>query len=58
MMEDFPNSFGFSVSHTTRAPRGQEVNGVTIRIYVYYAGRILFRYKGGDGEGYCRREVY
>lgn len=28
LMEEFPNSFGFSVSHTTRAPRGQEVDGV------------------------------
>lgn len=27
-MEEFPDSFGFSVSHTTRAPRGQEVDGV------------------------------
>lgn len=27
-MEEFPNSFGFSVSHTTRSPRGQEVDGV------------------------------
>lgn len=32
-MEEFPNSFGFSVSHTTRAPRGQEVDGVLISIY-------------------------
>ena len=31
-MEEFPNSFGFSVSHTTRAPRGQEVDGVLISI--------------------------
>lgn len=28
-MEEFPNSFGFSISHTTRAPRGQEVDGVS-----------------------------
>lgn len=28
LMEEFPDSFGFSVSHTTRAPRGQEVDGV------------------------------
>lgn len=28
LMTEFPNSFGFSVSHTTRAPRGQEVDGV------------------------------
>ena len=28
LMTEFPDSFGFSVSHTTRAPRGQEVDGV------------------------------
>ncbi|KAK9731910.1 Guanylate kinase [Popillia japonica] len=27
LMEDFPNSFGFCVSHTTRNPRPGEVNG-------------------------------
>ena len=31
LMTEFPNSFGFSVSHTTRAPRGQEVDGVRNR---------------------------
>lgn len=28
LMKDFPDTFGFSVSHTTRAPREKEVNGV------------------------------
>ncbi|KAL8036916.1 hypothetical protein ABFX02_11G007500 [Erythranthe guttata] len=28
LMEDFPSMFGFSVSHTTRAPRNNELNGV------------------------------
>lgn len=28
LMEDFPSTFGFSVSHTTRAPRNNEHNGV------------------------------
>ncbi|XP_057770319.1 guanylate kinase 2 [Salvia miltiorrhiza] len=28
LMEDFPKMFGFSVSHTTRAPRNNEQNGV------------------------------
>lgn len=28
LMEEFPSTFGFSVSHTTRAPRGKEMNGV------------------------------
>ncbi|PIN19980.1 Guanylate kinase [Handroanthus impetiginosus] len=28
LMEDFPSMFGFSVSHTTRAPRNNEQNGV------------------------------
>ncbi|XP_047941166.1 guanylate kinase 2-like [Salvia hispanica] len=28
LMEDFPMMFGFSVSHTTRAPRNNEQNGV------------------------------
>jgi guanylate kinase len=27
-MKKFPSSFGFSVSHTTRAPRPAEINGV------------------------------
>ncbi|CAK9165083.1 unnamed protein product [Ilex paraguariensis] len=28
LMEEFPDMFGFSVSHTTRAPRNMEMNGV------------------------------
>ncbi|XP_021724105.1 guanylate kinase 2-like [Chenopodium quinoa] len=28
LMKEFPSMFGFSVSHTTRAPREKEVNGV------------------------------
>ncbi|CAI0438246.1 unnamed protein product [Linum tenue] len=28
LMEEFPSMFGFSVSHTTRAPRGMEQDGV------------------------------
>ncbi|XP_078149987.1 guanylate kinase 1-like [Carex rostrata] len=28
LMKDFPSTFGFSVSHTTRAPREKEVKGV------------------------------
>lgn len=28
LMEEFPSMFGFSVSHTTRAPRNNEKNGV------------------------------
>ncbi|KZV14499.1 guanylate kinase 2 [Dorcoceras hygrometricum] len=28
LMEEFPSMFGFSVSHTTRAPRNHEQNGV------------------------------
>ena len=28
LMADFPNSFGFSVSHTSRNPREGEKNGV------------------------------
>lgn len=27
MMEEFPNKFGFSISHTTRQPRSGEVHG-------------------------------
>ena len=35
LMEEFPDKFGFSVSHTTRAPRGQEVDGVLdVSLYV------------------------
>ncbi|KAG0477429.1 hypothetical protein HPP92_014270 [Vanilla planifolia] len=28
LMKEFPSTFGFSVSHTTRAPREKELNGV------------------------------
>ncbi|XP_024374563.1 uncharacterized protein [Physcomitrium patens] len=28
LMKDFPDKFGFSVSHTTRAPRAKEIDGV------------------------------
>ena len=28
LMKEFPSMFGFSVSHTTRAPRGKEKDGV------------------------------
>jgi len=28
LMEEFPSTFGFSVSHTTRAPREKELHGV------------------------------
>lgn len=28
LMEEFPSMFGFSVSHTTRAPRKNEHNGI------------------------------
>ncbi|XP_072951643.1 guanylate kinase 1-like [Typha angustifolia] len=28
LMKDFPNTFGFSVSHTTRSPREKEIDGV------------------------------
>lgn len=28
LMNEFPSTFGFSVSHTTRAPREKEKNGV------------------------------
>ena len=28
LFEDFPNKFGFSVSHTSRGPREGEVDGV------------------------------
>lgn len=35
LMEEFPDKFGFSVSHTTRAPRGAEVDGVLkVSLYV------------------------
>lgn len=27
LLEKYPNDFGFSISHTTRAPRGAEQNG-------------------------------
>lgn len=28
LMKEFPSMFGFSVSHTTRAPRENEINGI------------------------------
>ncbi|KAH0143015.1 hypothetical protein KCU67_g13764, partial [Aureobasidium melanogenum] len=28
LLKEYPDRFGFSISHTTRQPRGQEQNGV------------------------------
>jgi guanylate kinase len=33
-MKDFPNSFCFSVSHTTRKPRAGEVDGVNYHFII------------------------
>lgn len=45
LMKEFPSMFGFSVSHTTRAPRDKEINGV----HYHFAERSLMEeeIKGG-----------
>ncbi|XP_016669501.1 guanylate kinase 2 isoform X1 [Gossypium hirsutum] len=46
LMKEFPSMFGFSVSHTTRAPRGNEKNGV----HYHFADRSVMEKDIKDGK--------
>ncbi|XP_038685436.1 guanylate kinase 2-like isoform X2 [Tripterygium wilfordii] len=46
LMKEFPSMFGFSVSHTTRAPRGMEQNGV----HYHFTERIVMEKDIKDGK--------
>ncbi|GER57166.1 guanylate kinase [Striga asiatica] len=46
LMEEFPSTFGFSVSHTTRAPRNNEHNGV----HYHFTERALMERDITDGK--------
>ncbi|KAE8718608.1 Guanylate kinase 1 [Hibiscus syriacus] len=46
LMKEFPSMFGFSVSHTTRAPRGNENNGV----HYHFTDRSVFEKDIKDGK--------
>lgn len=46
LMEEFPSMFGFSVSHTTRAPRTNEKNGV----HYHFTERKLMERDIDDGK--------
>lgn len=46
LMKEFPSMFGFSVSHTTRAPREKEVNG----IHYHFTERSVMEKEIKDGK--------
>ncbi|XP_067619539.1 guanylate kinase [Eurosta solidaginis] len=46
LFEDFPHTFGFSISHTTRAPRAGEENGV----HYYFVPKDEMEKKIANGE--------
>lgn len=46
LMNDFPSMFGFSVSHTTRAPREKEIN----EIHYHFSERSLMEEDIKDGK--------
>ncbi|GKV32605.1 hypothetical protein SLEP1_g41199 [Rubroshorea leprosula] len=46
LMEQFPSMFGFSVSHTTRAPRGMEKDGV----HYHFTERSVMEKEIRDGK--------
>ncbi|PON91714.1 Guanylate kinase [Trema orientale] len=46
LMKEFPSMFGFSVSHTTRAPRGMEKDGV----HYHFTERSLMEKEIQDGK--------
>ncbi|XVE61160.1 hypothetical protein DITRI_Ditri06bG0017500 [Diplodiscus trichospermus] len=46
LMKEFPSMFGFSVSHTTRAPRGMEKNGV----HYHFTERSVMEKEIRDGK--------
>lgn len=46
LFKDYPNTFGFSVSHTTRQPRSGEVDG----IHYYFVSREVMEKSIANGE--------
>nr|XP_010923428.1 guanylate kinase 1 isoform X2 [Elaeis guineensis] len=46
LMKEFPTTFGFSVSHTTRAPREKEIDGV----HYHFTERSIMEEEIRDGE--------
>ncbi|KAL6539819.1 Guanylate kinase 2 [Orobanche hederae] len=46
LIEEFPSTFGFSVSHTTRAPRNNEHNGV----HYHFTERVVMERDIKDGK--------
>lgn len=46
LMKEFPTMFGFSVSHTTRAPRGMEKDG----IHYHFTERSVMEAEIKDGK--------
>ncbi|KAL6987121.1 Guanylate kinase 2, variant 2 [Sarracenia purpurea var. burkii] len=46
LMEEFPSMFGFSVSHTTRAPRNKEEDGV----HYHFTDRSVMEKEINDGK--------
>lgn len=46
LMKEFPSAFGFSVSHTTRAPREKEQNG----IHYHFTDRNVMEREIKDGK--------
>ncbi|KAI3968203.1 hypothetical protein MKX01_018506 [Papaver californicum] len=46
LMKEFPSTFGFSVSHTTRAPREKEIDGV----HYHFSERTLMEKEIRDGK--------
>lgn len=46
LMKEFPSTYGFSVSHTTRAPREKEVDGV----HYHFAERSVMEKEISEGK--------
>ena len=54
LMKDFPDKFGFSVSHTTRNPRVKEIDGV----HYHFASRAVMAQEIEDGKFLESAEVH
>lgn len=54
LMKDFPEKFGFSVSHTTRNPRVKEIDGV----HYHFASRSVMAQEIKDGKFLESAEVH
>lgn len=54
LIQDFPNKFGFSISHTTRPPRGTEMDGVAY----HFVTRELMEKSISNGEFIENAEVH